>query len=173
MVLPYLKGLIIIKCGFFYIACGYIVYSVFVVIILVDLFRFLTIGIRALSLAGVVGKYFLFLQIFFRRRKKRAMTFQNFLVYFYEKIAETSCISDFLLEKHPSWKKKLSKTESGKSRYWSFKICNFSVFFLRTTTQFFFISVASGGWICPNKLKIWVPLTISPNFKKQNSQNDF
>jgi hypothetical protein len=41
------------------------VYSVFVVIILVDLFRFLTSGIRALSLAGVVGNYFLFLQIFF------------------------------------------------------------------------------------------------------------
>jgi hypothetical protein len=39
MVLPYLKGLIIIKCGFFYIAsCGSIVYSVFVVIIFVDLF---------------------------------------------------------------------------------------------------------------------------------------
>jgi hypothetical protein len=46
------------------------VYSVFVVIILVDLFRFLTSGIRALSLAGVVGNYFLFLQIFFSEKKK-------------------------------------------------------------------------------------------------------
>jgi hypothetical protein len=36
MVLPYLKGLVIIKCGFFYIACGSIVYLVFL-IILVDL----------------------------------------------------------------------------------------------------------------------------------------
>jgi hypothetical protein len=50
--------------------CGSIVYSVFVVIIFVDLFRFLTSGIRALSLAGVVGKYFLFLQIFFSEKKK-------------------------------------------------------------------------------------------------------
>jgi hypothetical protein len=70
MVLPYLKGLVIIKCGFFYLACGSIVYSVFVVIIFVDLFRFLTSGIRALSLAGVVGNYFLFLQIFFSEKKK-------------------------------------------------------------------------------------------------------
>jgi hypothetical protein len=72
MVLPYLKGLVIIKCGFFYLVCGSIVYSVFVVIIFVDLFRFLTSGIRALSLAGdIVGKYFLFLQIFFFGEEKR------------------------------------------------------------------------------------------------------
>jgi hypothetical protein len=70
MVLPYLKGFLLIKCGFFYIACGSIVYSVFVVIIFAYLFRFLTIGIRALSLVGVVGKYFLFLQIFFSEQKK-------------------------------------------------------------------------------------------------------
>jgi uncharacterized membrane protein len=47
MVLPYLKGFDIIKCGFFYLVCGSIVYSVFVVIILVYLFssntRFLLI----------------------------------------------------------------------------------------------------------------------------------
>jgi hypothetical protein len=71
MVLPYLKGLVIIKCGFFYLACGSIVYSVFVVIIFSYLFRFLTIGIRALSLAKVVGNYFLFLQIFFFGEEKR------------------------------------------------------------------------------------------------------
>ena len=70
MVFPYLKGLVIIKCGFFYIACGSIVYSVFVVIIFADLFWILTIGIRALSRARVVGNYFLFLQIFFGEEKK-------------------------------------------------------------------------------------------------------
>jgi hypothetical protein len=41
MVLPYLKGLVIIKCGFFYLVCGSIVYSVFVVIIFVDLVKVL------------------------------------------------------------------------------------------------------------------------------------
>jgi hypothetical protein len=50
--------------------CGSIVYSVFVMIIFVDLFRFLTSGIRALSLAEIVGKYFLFLQNFFSDKKK-------------------------------------------------------------------------------------------------------
>jgi hypothetical protein len=34
-------------------------------------YRYLTIGIRALSLAGVVGNYFLFLQIFFFSEKKK------------------------------------------------------------------------------------------------------
>jgi hypothetical protein len=58
MVLPYLKGLVIIKCGFFYLACGSIVYSVFVVIIFADLFRFLTSGIRALSLGRHCGQIF-------------------------------------------------------------------------------------------------------------------
>jgi hypothetical protein len=47
------------------------VYSVFVVIIFLDLLRFLTSGIRALSLADIVGKYFLFLQIFVFEEEKR------------------------------------------------------------------------------------------------------
>jgi hypothetical protein len=42
MVFPYLKGFLLIKCGFFYLACGSIVYSVFVVIIFVYLSWFLT-----------------------------------------------------------------------------------------------------------------------------------
>jgi hypothetical protein len=62
------------KRGFAYCSSillrGSIVYSVFVVIIFVDLFRFLTSGIKALSLADIVGKYFLFLQIFFSEKKK-------------------------------------------------------------------------------------------------------
>jgi hypothetical protein len=42
MVLPYLKGLVIIKCVSSILLCGSIVYSVFVVIKFVDLFKFLT-----------------------------------------------------------------------------------------------------------------------------------
>jgi hypothetical protein len=81
------------------------VYGLFLVIIEVYFqiwYRYLTSGIRALSLADIVGKYFLFLQIFFRRRKKRAATFQKISVYFCEKFVETGCISEFLSEKHPS-----------------------------------------------------------------------
>jgi hypothetical protein len=71
MVLPYLKGLVIIKCGFFYIALW--IYCVFSICgdYISYLYWFLTSGIRALSLAGVVGNYFLFLQIFFFGEEKR------------------------------------------------------------------------------------------------------
>jgi hypothetical protein len=64
MVLPYLKGFynkIVFSILFFYICCGAFVFSLW----------FLTIGIRALSLAGVVGNYFLFLQIYFFFGKKK------------------------------------------------------------------------------------------------------
>jgi hypothetical protein len=72
MVLPYLKGLIIIKCGFFYIALWiYCVFSICGDYICRSIHWFLTSGIRALSRAGVVGNYFLFLQIFFFGEEKR------------------------------------------------------------------------------------------------------
>ena len=65
MVLPYLKGLMVINdicILFLYIYCGAFVFSI----------GFLTSGIRALSLADIVGKYFLFLQIFFSEKKKES-----------------------------------------------------------------------------------------------------
>jgi hypothetical protein len=92
------------------------VYSVFVVIIFVDQFRFLTIGIRALFLANIEGKYFLFLQFFFREEKKRAATFQKFLVYFCAKFVETGCRSDFLSENTQVGKKIV------RNRVWEVKI---------------------------------------------------
>jgi hypothetical protein len=51
---------VIFSILFFYICCGDFVFSI----------GFLTIGIRTLSLGRVVGKYFLFLQIFFSEKKK-------------------------------------------------------------------------------------------------------
>jgi hypothetical protein len=53
--------------------------------------------------ADIVGKYFLFLQIFFFGEEKRGPRHsQKFSVYFCEKFAEKGCISEFLSEKHPS-----------------------------------------------------------------------
>ena len=87
----------------FILLCGFVVYSVFVVIIFAYLFKFLTSGIRAVSLADIVGKYFfIFADFFFSEENKRAATFSKFLVYFCEKFVEKCCISDFLSEKHPS-----------------------------------------------------------------------
>ena len=70
MVLPYLKGFDIIKLWFsiwFHRSCVVIVFRYLWIYcdILYSGIWFLTSGIRALSLAGVVGNYFLFLQIFF------------------------------------------------------------------------------------------------------------
>jgi hypothetical protein len=99
MVLPYLKGLIIIKCGFS-IFVDLCVFSI--VVIFVFSIWFLTSGIRALSLGRHCGQiFFIFADFFFRRRKKRAATFSKFSVYFCEKFAEKGCISEFLSEKHP------------------------------------------------------------------------
>jgi hypothetical protein len=48
----------------------YIVYSIFLVIIFVDLLRYLTIGIKELSLARSVGTSFFFFRFFFREEKE-------------------------------------------------------------------------------------------------------
>jgi hypothetical protein len=72
---------------FLYIYCGAFVFSIWI----------LTSGIRALSLGRHCGQiFFIFADFFFRRRKKRAAKFQNFLVYFCEKFVEKGCISEFL-----------------------------------------------------------------------------
>jgi hypothetical protein len=66
-------------------------------------YRYLTIGIRALSLADIVGKYFLFLQIFFFGEEKRGPRHsRNFWYISVKNLQKKGCISEFLSEKHPS-----------------------------------------------------------------------
>jgi hypothetical protein len=74
MVLPYLKGFGNNKVWFLLsLLYGSSLYSVIVVIIFVDLFRFLTSGIRALSLGRHCGQiFFIFADFFFRSRKKES-----------------------------------------------------------------------------------------------------
>jgi hypothetical protein len=55
------------------------VYSVFLVIIFVDLFMYLTIGIRAFSLAKEGNIFLLFLQIFFSREKRGRHTLGSYM----------------------------------------------------------------------------------------------
>jgi hypothetical protein len=98
--------------------CGSIVYSVFVVIILVDLFRFLTSGIRALSRAGVVGNYFLFLQIFFFGEEKRGPRHSRHFQYISVQNLQKRVVYLSSSQKNTQVKKKKSsETESGRSRY--------------------------------------------------------
>jgi hypothetical protein len=62
-----------------YISIVVLLYSVFLVIIFADLSWFLTSGIRALSLAGVVGKYFfIFADFFFGAEKRGPRHYRSF-----------------------------------------------------------------------------------------------
>jgi hypothetical protein len=63
------------------------VYSVFVVIIFIDILKYLKIGIRALSLARSVGNlFFYYFCRFFRRRKKKSCDIPDDLCRFWFKI---------------------------------------------------------------------------------------
>ena len=88
-----------------------IVYSVFVVIILVDLFRYLTIGIRALSLTKEGKICFLFLQNFFLGKKKRAAHFRFRYKVLQDEFGKTNFLFEFLSEKYSISKKKSAATE--------------------------------------------------------------
>jgi hypothetical protein len=87
MVFPYLKGFDIIKCGFSILFHGSVVYSIFLVIYFVFSLWYLTIGIRALSLAGIVGKYFYFFcRFIFSEKKKEGRDIPDDLCRFWCKI---------------------------------------------------------------------------------------
>jgi hypothetical protein len=103
MVLPYLKGLVIIKCGFLYIAlwiyfvfsiCGY--YIGRSIQVLNNWYQSTFLGRSCGQLFFIFADFF-----FFSERKKRAATLLKFSVYFCEKFAEKGCISEFLSENHP------------------------------------------------------------------------
>ena len=131
IVLPYPKGLTVIK-KILHIVIVYLLWCFCIQSLVLNKWY------QSTFLGRSCGKiFFIFAHFFFRRRKKRVATFQTFSVYFSEKFAEKGCRSEFLSEKHPSWKKKSSETESGKSRYWSFKICNFHGFFRGRQSDFF------------------------------------
>jgi hypothetical protein len=76
MVLPYLKGLVIIKCGFFYLVCGSIVYSIFVVIISSDLVLELNNWYQSTFLGQRREDLFSLFAEFFLGKKKRAAHFR-------------------------------------------------------------------------------------------------
>jgi hypothetical protein len=102
MVLPYLKGLVIIKCGFFYISLWiYCVFSICGDYICISI-QVLNKWYQSTFLGQTLwANIFYFCRFIFRSRKKRVATFLNFSVYFYEKFVEKGCIYEFLSEKHP------------------------------------------------------------------------
>jgi hypothetical protein len=97
----------IIKLWFsiwFHISCVVIVFRYLWIYcdILYSGIWFLTSGIRALSLGRHYGQiFFIFVDFFFRSRKRSTATFSKFLVYLYAQFVEKGHISKFLSEKHP------------------------------------------------------------------------
>jgi hypothetical protein len=88
------------------------VYGLFLVIYEVYLqiwFRYLTIGIRALSLAKEGKICFLFLQNFFLGKKKRAAHFKFRSKVLQAEFRKTNWIFEFLSEKYPISKKTISR----------------------------------------------------------------
>jgi hypothetical protein len=104
MVLPYLKGFEIIKCGFFYISLW--IYCVFSICgdYICRSIQVRNNWYQSTFQGRSCGQlFFIFADFFFLGEgKKRAETFQTFSVYLYTKFVENGYISEFLSEKHPS-----------------------------------------------------------------------
>jgi hypothetical protein len=144
MVLPYLKGFLIIKCGFLYYwilvsICGD--YFVFISLVLNKWYQSTFLGKKC-------GQFFFYFCRFFRRRKRGTRNYGQFM-YIYVQNLQKWVVDLSSSQKNTQFKKKNRlKRSPGKSRYRHFKICKFSGFFPRTTMHDFFISVAPGGRIC-------------------------
>jgi hypothetical protein len=126
---------------FLYIYCDAFVFSIW----------FLKIGIRALSLADIVGKYFLFLQIFFGE-VKRGPKHSRYFWYIYVKLLQKKVV--YLISYHKNTQVEKTndpKRSPGSQDIEVLKSTNFQGFFRRRRGNFF-ISVAVGGQICRNKL---------------------
>ena len=87
--------------------CGSIVYSVFVVIIFLYLFKLLTSGIRALSLAGVVGKYFFIFADFFFGAEKRGPRHSRIFWYIYVQNFQKGVVDLISSQKNTQFEKKI------------------------------------------------------------------
>jgi hypothetical protein len=139
MVLPYLKGLVIIKrfcIFFFYIYCISFV------------FRYLVLNKwyqRTFQGRSCGQLFFIFADFFFQRRKKRAATFQTFSIYlcakFYKMVVYMSSS-----QKNTQFKKKNRPKHSPEGQDIEvLKSAIFQGFFLRTAARFIFIFVAFGS----------------------------
>jgi hypothetical protein len=109
-VFPYLKGFILIKCGFI-LYCSWI----YCVMILFPYLRHLTFGIRALSWAKKKGIFFSFCR-FSKKSKKEGHELRSIYVTFGIEFSKTSCRYEFLLEKKAISKKKNHLNQSSRGQ---------------------------------------------------------
>jgi hypothetical protein len=105
MVLSYLKGFLYFLCSCY--GEWFMVYSwLFMKYIFRSGIWFLTIGIRALSLAKEGKICFLFVQKIFFWKKKRATHFRFRYKILRDEFGKTNWVFEFLSEKYPISKKK-------------------------------------------------------------------
>ena len=125
--------------------------------------------------ADIVGKHFLFLRIYlfiyFRSRKKGRRHSRSFR-YIFVKILHKRVVYLSSSHKNTQFEKtnRPKRSPEGKDIE-VLKSAIIQGFFHIRRCDLFFVSVVYGGRIFSNKLYIWVPLTISPNFKKKISWN--
>jgi hypothetical protein len=152
MVLPYLKGfynkvVVFLYCSSIYSdICGdYFVFSIW----------FLTSGIRALSLGRHCGQIFFIFADFFFGEEKRGPRHSRSFWYISVQNLQKRVVYLSSSQKNTQFKKKNRlKRSPGSQDIEVLKSANFQDFFRGRRRRFFFISVASGGRICPNKLHI-------------------
>jgi hypothetical protein len=156
MVLPYLKGLVIIKCGFFYLVCGSIVYSVFVVIIFVDLVKVLNNWYQSTFLGQTLwANIFIFFANFFFGEKKRGPRHSRHFQYISVKNLQKRVVDLSSSQKNTQVEKKNHPKRSPEGQDIEvLKSANFQGFSADGGAIFFFIFVTFGGRICSNKLQI-------------------
>jgi hypothetical protein len=132
MVLPYLKGLMVIK-EILHIVLVYLLWCFCIQsLVLSKWYQSTFLG------QTLWANIFYFCRFFFRRRKKRAATFLKFSVYFCAKFAENGCIYEFLSKKHPSLKKKIHpKRSPGSQDIEVLKSTNFQDLFRGRRQDFF------------------------------------
>jgi hypothetical protein len=102
-----------------------------------------------------VGKYFLFLQIFFFGVEKIGpRNYQRFRYIFVQNFPKMVIYLSSSQKNTQFEKTNRLKRSLGSQDIEVLKSANFQDFFRGQQREFFFISVASGGKICPNKLQI-------------------
>jgi hypothetical protein len=109
---------------FLYICCCDFLFSLW----------FLTIGIKELSLADIVGNFFLFLQIFFGEEKRGPRHYQNFQYISMENLQKKIVYLIFSQKNTQFEKKNRLKRSLGNLDIEVLKSAKFSRFFPRTTT---------------------------------------
>jgi uncharacterized membrane protein YbhN (UPF0104 family) len=147
MVLPYLKGLIIIKCDFSIFLCGSIVYSVFVVIIFVYQYLVLNKWYQSTFLGRHCGQiFFIFADFFFFGEEKRGSRHSRNFWYISVKNLQKQVVYLISSQKNTQVEKKNRlKRSPGSQDIEVLKSAIFQGFFRGRRRDFFFFYVASGG----------------------------